>query len=53
MSVVRPGPADDVLRRDLLTQTVLPRWLQRCGPACASSWNQVMAPALGIEARPR
>ena len=53
MTIVRPGQADEVLRRDLLTQTVLPRWLQRCGPACASSWNQVMLPALGIEARPR
>jgi TRAP-type C4-dicarboxylate transport system substrate-binding protein len=52
MTVVRPGPADEVLRRDLLTQTVLPRWLQRCGPSCASNWNQFMAPVLGIEARP-
>ena len=53
MAVVRPGPADELLRRDLLTHTVLPRWLQRCGPSCASSWNQFMAPALALEARPR
>lgn len=53
MTVVRAGPADDVLRRDLLTQTVLPRWLQRCGPACIATWNQTLAPALGIEARTR
>lgn len=55
MAVVRPGPADELLRRDLLTQTVLPRWLQRCGPGCASSWNQFMAPVLtlALEARPR
>lgn len=53
MTVVRPGPADELLRRELLAQTVLPRWLQRCGPGCAAHWNQSMAPALGIEARPR
>lgn len=53
MTVVRPGPADEVLRRNLLVQTVLPRWLQRCGPSCMGSWNQNMAPVLGIEARPR
>lgn len=51
MSVVRSERTDDVLRRDLLTQTVLPRWLERCGPACAASWNQRMAPVLGVEAR--
>lgn len=53
MTVVRPGPADERLRRELLTQTVLPRWMQRCGPSCAASWNQFMAPALGLEVRPR
>jgi TRAP-type C4-dicarboxylate transport system substrate-binding protein len=53
MTVVRPGSADEVLRRDLLTQSVLPRWVQRCGPACATSWNQVMAPVLGVEAHAR
>ncbi len=53
MTVVRPGPADELLRRDLLTQTVLPRWLQRCGPNCAASWNQFMAPSLALDVRPR
>lgn len=53
MTVVRAGPADETRRRELLRQTVLPRWVQRCGPACASSWNQAMNPALGIEASAR
>ncbi len=53
MTVVRPGTADEVLRRDLLTQSVLPRWVQRCGPACAASWNQYMAPVLGLQAQAR
>jgi TRAP-type C4-dicarboxylate transport system substrate-binding protein len=51
MTVLRPGPADEVLRRDILTSTVLPRWLLRCGPACATSWNQYMAPVTGLQAR--
>jgi TRAP-type C4-dicarboxylate transport system substrate-binding protein len=53
MTVVRPGKADDELRRQLLTRTVLPRWLERCGPACASSWNQLLAPIVGAEAHVR
>jgi TRAP-type C4-dicarboxylate transport system substrate-binding protein len=53
MTLVRPGAADHVLRRDLLVNTVLPGWLQRCGPSCTGSWNQFMAPALALEARPR
>lgn len=53
MTVVRTGPADEARRRELLVQTVLPRWLQRCGPTCAAGWQQAMTPALGIEASPR
>ena len=53
MTLVRPNAADEQKRRELFANTVLPRWLQRCGPGCAAHWNQSMAPALGIEARPR
>ena len=53
MTVVQPSKADDELRRELLTSTVLPRWLERCGPACAKSWNQLLAPIVGAEARNR
>ncbi len=52
MSAVRPGPADQSLRREILKSTVLPRWLQRCGTACSESWNRYLAPLVGIEARP-
>jgi TRAP-type C4-dicarboxylate transport system substrate-binding protein len=51
MSLLRTSPADDALRRDLLARVVLPRWIQRCGPECVTSWNRLMAPAVGIEAR--
>lgn len=53
MTAVRPNQADEALRREILTQTVLPRWLDRCGPACAPSWNELMAPAVGVNAPSR
>jgi TRAP-type C4-dicarboxylate transport system substrate-binding protein len=52
MTAVRPGPDDQVMRRDILKSTVLPRWLQRCGGACGDSWNRYLAPLVGIDARP-
>jgi hypothetical protein len=53
MTAVRPGSADQFLRLDILKSTVLPRWLQRCGAACGDSWNLLLAPVVGIDARPR
>jgi TRAP-type C4-dicarboxylate transport system substrate-binding protein len=50
MALVPVTPADDARRRRLLTETVLPRWVQRCGPDCVSAWNTYLAPALGIQA---
>jgi hypothetical protein len=52
MTAVHPGAADEVLRHNILKSTVLPRWLQRCGPSCAESWNRYIAPLVGIDARP-
>ena len=52
MTAVRPGPADQALRREILKSTVLPRWLQRCGASCADSWNRYLAPTVGIDAKP-
>lgn len=51
MVAVRPSTADEVVRREILTRTTLPRWVQRCGPACVASWNQYLAPATGVQAR--
>ena len=51
MSAVHPGPAEQLLRREILKSTVLPRWLQRCGTACGESWNRQLAPLVGIEAK--
>ena len=53
MTVVRPAPADDALRRETLLNAVLPAWLQRCGPGCGTQWNLLLAPVAGVEARAR
>lgn len=53
MLAVRPGPADDALRREILSKVVLPRWVARCGDDCAATWNQLLAPIVGVEARAR
>jgi len=53
MTAVRPAAADKAVQRELLKATVLPRWLQRCGAACAESWNRYLAPVAGIDAKPK
>jgi TRAP-type C4-dicarboxylate transport system substrate-binding protein len=51
MTEVPTSPADERLRRQIFASTVLPRWLQRCGPQCAAIWNRTLAHSAGIEAR--
>lgn len=51
MTVVPVTEADDRLRRRLVTETVLSRWVARCGPDCVDAWNDRLAPTLGIQAR--
>lgn len=51
MVAVPAGAADEKLRADLFARVVLPRWLQRCGAACASVWNQTLAASSGVAAK--
>jgi len=51
MREVKPTPADETRRRELLVNTVLPRWVQRCGPSCVQVWKQTVGPTVGIELR--
>jgi TRAP-type C4-dicarboxylate transport system substrate-binding protein len=53
MVAVATSAADERLRREVFSATVLPRWLQRCGAACAAMWEQTLAPVAGVAARPR
>lgn len=52
MHLVPLTASDDVLRKQLLTKSILPRWIQRCGTECAAAWNKTLGPALGIRAAP-
>ena len=48
MVEVRPTPADAAKRRDILTSSVLPGYLKRCGAQCAQVWKQTIGLASGI-----
>jgi len=49
MVPVRLTAADMQLRKSIFANTVLPRWLTRCGPDCADLWRLTIAPASGFE----
>jgi TRAP-type C4-dicarboxylate transport system substrate-binding protein len=51
LTVVPLSAADIARRRQLLTSTVLPRWVDRCGDGCAEAWNAYLGPSLGISVR--
>ncbi|MXP61952.1 ABC transporter substrate-binding protein [Roseomonas sp. M0104] len=51
MTIVPVTPEDIARRRKLLTDTVLPRWIDRCGQDCADAWNTYLGPAMGIMAK--
>ena len=50
MTLVPTTEDDERRRREIFTSTVLPRWLQRCGPLCATIWDRTIAPGAGIAA---
>ncbi|MDO9713380.1 TRAP transporter substrate-binding protein DctP [Paracraurococcus lichenis] len=49
----RAASQDDTRRRRLLTETIIPRWMERCGLQCARAWNRHMAPVIGVTAEIR
>lgn len=51
MTIVPVTQNDNALRIRLLTETVLPGWVRRCGEPCVEAWNERLAPALGVSAR--
>ncbi|WP_088278845.1 TRAP transporter substrate-binding protein [Ideonella sp. A 288] len=51
MVEVKASPEDERRRQTLLAETVLPRWLQRCGPDCAEVWNRTIGPVVSIPAK--
>ncbi len=51
MLQIRPSPADDLRRNEILIKSVLPSWIRRCGPKCADVWAKTLAPVTGIALR--
>jgi TRAP-type C4-dicarboxylate transport system substrate-binding protein len=52
VTIVPVSEADQARRLRLLTETVLPGWVRRCGEPCVTAWNTRLAPALGVTAQP-
>lgn len=50
-TIVPVSPADQERRIRLLTETVLPGWVRRCGEPCVEAWNIRLAPTLGVTAQ--
>lgn len=53
MVEVKPTDADRALLSKLLTETVLPAWVKRCGAKCGEVYNSVVAPITGVRYTPR
>lgn len=53
MVAVPPSPTDLRRAREILASTVLPRWLERCGPDCAALWDRTLAAGAGVAAPKR
>lgn len=49
MVEVPESTEDRQLRRNILAKTVLPRWVQRCGPQCGQVWRRTIGPVSGID----
>jgi TRAP-type C4-dicarboxylate transport system substrate-binding protein len=52
MKLVPIARQDEVERQRILVKTILPKWIQRCGPDCAAAWNSTLGSHLGIELAP-
>ena len=50
LTVVRPSPADQILRKRIFERQVLPAWVERCGPDCPALWDTTIGPVVGIKA---
>jgi TRAP-type C4-dicarboxylate transport system substrate-binding protein len=48
MTFTRATPADLQTLRGILTDTVLPAFVRRCGAACGETYNRIVAPISGV-----
>src|SRR5208282_5733677 len=50
MNLVPIKAEDEAQRELLLSNSILPRWIRRCGHDCVAAWNETLGTALGISA---
>lgn len=50
MTLVPIRAEDETLRRRIFYETILPRWVERCGESCGEAWLKVAGPLLGLPA---
>jgi TRAP-type C4-dicarboxylate transport system substrate-binding protein len=48
MQIVQENWVDGTRRTQLLAETVVPNWVERCGRDCATAWNRIAAPLVHI-----
>ena len=53
MRIVPATAADKLRSREMFTNTVLPRWLERCGARCDEVWTETIGPMHGVAVRSR
>lgn len=49
MTLVELSDEDQALARELLLESVLPDWAERCGADCAEAWNAQVGSVVGID----
>jgi len=52
MIAVRASESDERRRQQIFSDTVLPRWVQRCGPSCTLVWNQTIRAVVDVVPAP-
>ena len=51
MVLVPRSREDDAMIHELLTDKILPKWADRCGPDCAADWNRLIGQRIGLTAK--
>ena len=48
MTLVSSAVDDERRRKQILADSVVPRWIQRCGSGCVEFWNRTLGPTTGV-----
>ena len=51
LTLVPVSVEDEIRRKQILTEVVLPKWAERCGAECAKEWNENAGFVVDLEAK--